>query len=170
MDRCAELTLHVLRFVQQPLDPPCSPREWLIVPEGRRLGWIATREHLAGLPKPLMVAALAEPGMIGTWNVATLPDQSAASARQSFASQQQWLEGAVAQYGWSAGDRVLFETAGDSLEMSLADLRRWLQEYAFFAGWTVSEGPDQDRPARLLIRRPDGAWSPGMACEVRAGS
>ena len=75
MDLCAELTLQVLRFVQQPVDPPSSPREWVFVPEGRRAGWIEARQLLANAAKPLMVAALLEPGMIGSWGVRALRDQ-----------------------------------------------------------------------------------------------
>jgi hypothetical protein len=169
LDPCAELTLQVLRFVQQPLENPSFPRRWTLIPEGQRLGWVAAREWLASQPKPIMVAALAEPGLIGTWSATGVPDKGAENTAQSFASQQQWLEGAVAKYGWTDSDRVLFETVGDSLELSLTDLRRWLREYAFFAPWTVGEGPDRERPARLLVRRPDGSWSPGMTCEVGQG-
>lgn len=165
LDLCAELTLQVLRFVQQPADPPCSPLHWLFIPEGRRTGWLEARQLLADAPKPLMVAALSEPGMIGSWGIRALRDHDLARAEHSLINQQQWLEEAATRYRWAAGDKILFETAADSLELPLDELRRWLREYAIFAGWTVGEGPDAARPGRLFIRKPNGGWSPGMICK-----
>lgn len=166
MDLCAELTLQVIRFVQQPRDQPSSPREWVFVPEGRRAGWPMARTLLAGARKPLMVAPLSEPGMIGSWGIHALKDDDLARAEHGLANQQQWLIEAATHFGWTPTDRILFETEADQVELSVAELERWLKEYALPVGWKVGEGPDKDRPGRLLIRRASGDWSPGMVCHA----
>lgn len=165
MDLCAELTLQVIRFVQAPIEAPHSPLEWVFVREGRRAGWVEARQLLTEAPKPLIVAALSEPGMIGSWGMAALRDQHLARAEHGLRNQQQWLEEKAARFRWSETDVMLFETLADKLELPLSELRRWLKEYAIFAGWTVGAGPDPARPGRLLIRNPAGEWSPGMVCE-----
>lgn len=162
MDLCAELTLQIIRFVQQPRNPPSSPREWVFFPEGRRVAWPLARTLLADAPKPLMVAPLAEPGMIGSWRIRALTGDHLAKAEHGLANQQQWLSEHATRFSWARTDLVLFETEADQLELSVAELERWLKEYALPVGWTVGEGPDKDRPGRLLIRRSRGDWSPGL--------
>lgn len=164
MDLCAELTLQVIRFVQEPRDPPSSPREWVFFPEGRRASWPVARTLLADARKPLMVAPLAEPGMIGSWGIHALKDDHLARAEHGLANQQQWLIEHAAHFGWTPTDIILFETEADHLELPMAELERWLKEYALPVGWTVGEGPDKARPGRLLIRRSHGDWSPGLVC------
>ena len=164
MDLCAELTLQVVRHVQQPREAPASPREWVFVPEGRRANWIVARDLLSAARKPLIVSPLAECGMIGTWAMHALHDEHLARAEHGVANQQQWLAEHADHYRWTASDLVVFETEGDKLELPLTELQRWLQEYAVIVGWTVGEGPDANRPVRLSICRPTGDWSPGMAC------
>jgi len=165
MDVCAELTLQVIRFVQQPIDAPCSPLEWVFIPEGRRASWADARRLLSEAPKPFIVAPISEPGMIGSWGVRALQGEHLARVEHNLRNQQRWLEEAVNHHHWAETDQVLFESPGDELELSLSDLRRWLVEYAVIAGWTISEGPDAARPGRLVIRKANGVWSPGMvAC------
>lgn len=168
MDLCAELTLHVMRFVQEPRDPPSSPRQWLLLPEGRRAAWPIARAFLADAPKPLMVAPLFESGMLGWWDLSALAGDHRRLVDRDFANQQEWLATHATHRGWSPKATILFETEADQVELPMTELGRWAREYAIPVGWTLGDGPDKDRPGRLLIRRSQGEWSPGAACQVHA--
>ncbi|HEY4101200.1 MAG TPA: hypothetical protein VGM20_10015 [Gemmatimonadales bacterium] len=153
-----------MRFVQQPRDHPASPLEWIFAPHGRRERWAAAREHLSRAPKPLIAAPLAEPGMIALWNIGTFDDEQRVRAEQRFANQLQWLNKGITHLGLAPTDLFLFETDADQFELPVAELARWLGEYATMVPWTIGEGVDTRRRARLMIRRSNGDWSPGKAC------
>jgi hypothetical protein len=166
MDLCAALTLHVSRFVQMPVDPPASPTRWTFVPEGRRATWDEAAALLASAPKPLMVAPLLEPGALGSWGVRALAGDDLRRAQHELANQLAGLKHLLDQLGISDDAEVLFETPGDQLSLPVSELQRWFTEYLVFVGWTLGSGPDPDRSVRLLVRRSDGAWSPGTTCSV----
>ncbi len=167
MDLCAELTLHVLRFVQSPDDPPVSPAKWHFVPDGVQVAWPEARRLLRDAVKPIIVAPLAEPGMIGTWGVAALTGMARARAEHNLANQVNFLRGFAAEHGLRQDDSILFETAADRLVLSLAELDRWLHDYGIHMGWTLSDQPAGECRARMLVlKHLGGPWSPGMSCRV----
>ena len=67
MDIGAELTLQIARFAQDRSDAPRSAARWFLLPGSTPLTWAEARDALAALPKPVLVAPLSEPGLLGVW-------------------------------------------------------------------------------------------------------
>src|SRR5258705_13830499 len=73
----AELSLQIVRRAQSFARPdvPQAPDLWLLWPGGERLDWVRARARLGALGKPLLVAPLLEPGMLGIWPIDTLDEE-----------------------------------------------------------------------------------------------
>lgn len=166
MDLAAELTLHVLRFVQQPVDPPMSPARWTLLPEGRTATWPEARALLAGAVKPLMVSPLAEQGLIGSWGIRALTGEHLARVEHNLQNQAEAFEYSARQLGLTDDDQVLLETFADEIAVPVPEMRRYFSEYAVIVPWSMHAGPDAARRGRLLLLRPDRTWSPGMSCRI----
>jgi hypothetical protein len=167
MDVCANLTLHVARFLQMPAEQPSSPVRWTFIPDGRQASWIEAADFLTSLPKPLIVAPLLEAGLLGIWIVDRLPELERKSAEYQVANQCAFVENQLEQLAVSGGAGILFETDADRIVLAAPDFRRWIREYSVLAGSRLGQGPDASCPARLLVRRAAGQWSPGAACGPR---
>src|SRR5947199_270545 len=114
MDICAALTLHVTRFVQMPVEAPASPLRWTFVPEGRRAGWHEAGDLLSNAPKPLMVAPLLEPGLLGTWGISALGGSDRARADHELSNQLAAFDDQASELELGDDSRILFETPADS--------------------------------------------------------
>ena len=166
MDLCAELTLQLLRFVQMPAGPPASPTGWTLAPDCVTIPWLAVRELLSSVPKPVIVAPLSEPGMFGMWDVAVLRGDTRARIEHQIANQLLFARERLPLTAGRDDALVLFESEADKLRLPYSDLMKWLREYVLVVGWTVQENANTGEAARLLARRPDTCWSPGLEWHV----
>ena len=167
-DTSAELTLRVARFIQMPEDPPASPARWFFVPEFYSAHWDEAIALLTAAPKPLIVAPLPDPGMLGTWYLGALTGVHRARADQQLQNQQAFFASQLEGLGLSDADTVVFDSGPDETAINVSEFRRWLGDYAVCAGSTLRRHATAPRTAALLVRRPQGGWSPGMTCDHRS--
>ena len=126
MDLCAELTLHVVRFLEQGAgESPFSGR-WSFVPSLQTATWPEAQRLLAGARKPLIVAPLLEPGFLGTWTVDSLHGQELAAANHQLSNQQKYFEAKIGHFALDDTDSARFSGGETSLSFLVSDLRRWL--------------------------------------------
>jgi|CXWL01.1.fsa_nt_gi hypothetical protein len=158
MDPAAELTLRLIRAGQEALDPKSSLLGWTVFPEIRHLSWVETRNLLAEAPKPLLVAALIEPGVLAYWKAAELDAPSHQSLDDQISNQCAYFDSKLELPGLALVDEV--ETPDQTFRLSVADFRRWVREYCISTvGIGMSTSPRQ-RTARLHVRRPGGHQPP----------
>jgi len=166
-DTSAELTLRVARFIQMPDDPPASPARWFFVPEFYSAHWDEAITLLAAAPKPLIVAPLPDPGFLGTWYVGALTGVHRARADHQIQNQQAFFGHKLEALGLTDSDTVVFESGADETAVDVSAFKAWLRDYGVRAGTTLHRHATAPRTAALLVRRPQGGWSPGMTCDHR---
>ena len=143
MDTGAELTLQIVRRTQSYARPDVAPApdSWLLWPGGERLDWVSTRTRLGALGKPLLVAPLLEPGMLGLWSIDTLDDERKQAVRRGVATQVQYYADKLAALGVEGGP-IRFESGTSQHEMSRDGFLRWASEYAINAGISLEAAAD----------------------------
>lgn len=166
-DIAAELTLRVARFLQMPDAPPASPARWFFVPEFYSAQWDEAGDLLTAARKPLIVAPLPDPGFLGTWFLDALKGVHLQRAQHQLRNQQAFFAAQLQQLGLHDSDSVVFQSGADDTAVDVATLKRWLQEYIVCVRSTLQRHAPAPHSAALLIRRPNGGWSPGMACDHR---
>lgn len=160
MDECANLTLHIARFAQMPSDSTDAPREWVFMPEGVRAStWAGAADVLAQAPKPLLVAPLQMPGMLGTWSVQALEGDARRRTEHEFANLREFIDERATEFGLVNNSRICFGSAAGILEITLTELRRWAREYGVIVGLLLRRDPDD--VTWLTIRQSDATWSRG---------
>ena len=155
----AELTLQIARLVHERSNPSRSPAYWQFWPEGHRGTWAEARAILAGLPKPVFVAPLVEPGALGIWSLASFDEQRRSELAHAFANQIRYYTEKLELYGLTEADRVRFEPATPEFTLSVSEFLRWAQEYAIGVGISLAQSPES-RVCRIIIRPPGGGAAP----------
>ena len=161
------VTLAMLHFAQA-TEPPSSPVRWWLWPEGRPLLYSQFTAALEAMPKPAIVSAHVEPGGVTARPLASAAPKARARLEQEWRGQSDYLGARLKRPSAGAEPAsILLELEDDELVVSGADLARWASEYVLTScGWTVEESDDDPRaPLRMLLRRPDGTWSPGRTCK-----
>ena len=64
-------------------------------------------------------------------------------------------------------DRAAELTLQIACFLSVAELRRWMGEYALTWGWTIGAPTDASHAARLFVTKGGRTLSPGRTCGVR---
>lgn len=168
-DRAAELTLQIACFLQASDDAPSSPRHWALIPgPGRGADTFAeAARRLSALPKPLVVGALDHPGYVAVWRPDALDAAERAHVAHMLRNQQASLAAKLAHR--DAGDDavILFEGWGSRVELTVAEVRRWLGAYALTWGWTIGPPTDASHAARLFVLQGGRRKSPGYTCTIR---
>jgi hypothetical protein len=164
-DIAAELTLRLARFVQMPEDPPASPARWFFVPEFYSAHWEEAADLLAAAPKPLIVAPLLDPGILGTWFLGALTGVHRSRAEHHLQNQQEFFASQLEHFGLVDTHTIVFESGADETVLDVANFKRWLQEYVVCLGSTLQRSAPAPHSAALIVRRPHGGWSPGLSCE-----
>jgi hypothetical protein len=143
MDTGAELTLQIVRRAQSYARPdvPQAPDLWLLWPGGERLDWVSTRTRLGALAKPLLVAPLLEPGMLGLWSIDTLDEERKQVVRHGVANQVQYYADKLAALGVEHRP-IRFESGTSQCEMSRDEFLHWATEYAINVGITLEAAAD----------------------------
>jgi hypothetical protein len=159
MDDCAELTLRVVRFAQERRDLKSSLVHWHFFPGSRRATWSEAREILSGAPKPVIVAALLEPGTLALWHLDDFDAAERDALEYEFANQQAYINEKVTLLGLSDADSVILDASGGVFQMTVAEFKRWTKEYATSLGITLKRSPDA-HIGRILIRPPGGGGPP----------
>ncbi len=156
----ADLTLHVSRLVQQasPARPVNSP-EWFLVPAFRPATWAEARALLTDAPKPLIVAPLVEPGLLGVWEVGRLKPEHRAAAERAIATQVAFHTERIPLHGLSATDTLSLTAADGPFTMSVAEFIQWSREYATPAGVSVTSTPGPGM-GQILVRPAGGGGPP----------
>lgn len=164
MDIGAELTLQIVRLVQERQDPPRSPASWSIWPAGGRATWAEARAILSAAPKPLLVAPLIEPGVLGMWTLESVGSAMRTKLAREFANQVQYFTAKLETIGIGLEDRMCFEPATPPLSMRVSDFLSWASEYAIGVGISVdlSSQPGMGR----IVVRPPGGGGPPMGTQV----
>jgi len=172
----ARLSAAMLRF-----DIERLPRNTLALPydEPGRLGEVAfvllprkelvrdkeLVQHLERLPKPVIIGALAQKGMIATWWPNGLDERALAVWEHALANQQRSVATFLGELGLGDGEQILLETTVETLLFPAGALRRWGDTYGVHIGWTLTNsGGDPRARARLNLIRGDGGCTPGQSC------
>lgn len=159
MDTGAELTLQITRRVQAHARPDVSQESglWTIWPRGERLDWDGARALLGCLPKPVLVAPLLEPGMLGLWTVETLDEAHRQVVDRGIANQVQYYAEKLTALGAEQGP-VRFGSGAPSYAMTRDEFLHWATEYAINVGISL-ETSTEAGVARVRVR-PSGGGPP----------
>jgi len=143
MDTGAELTLQIVRRAQSYARPDVlqAPDLWLLWPSGERLDWVKARARLGALAKPLLVAPLLEPGMLGLWPIDTLDEERRQVVGRGVANQVQYYADKLAALGVGDGP-IRFEAGSSQYEMSRDEFLHWATEYAINVGISLEAAAD----------------------------
>ena len=143
MDTGAELTLQIVRRTQSYARPDVAqaPDSWLLWPGGERLDWVSTRTRLGALGKPLLVAPLLEPGMLGLWSTDTLDEERQQAVRRGITDQVRYYADKLVALGVEGGP-IRFESGTSQCEMSRDEFLRWASEYAINVGISLEAAAD----------------------------
>jgi hypothetical protein len=155
MDVCAELTLRIIRLVQEHDDLTRTSVKWHFFPGERHAPWAAARDILSARPKPVIVAALVEPGALALWSVGALHSPERESCERAFASQIAYFGEKLRVLGLEDADAMSLTTPAGELAMTVADFRRWMSEYAVSVGVSLDRS-STSRSGRVVIRPPGG--------------
>jgi hypothetical protein len=172
----AELTAAMLRF-----DIERLPRNTLALPPEApgRLGEVAyvflmrqelIRDaelvaHLQALAKPVILAALAQKGMIAVWWPTGLDGRAGRGWAHSLANQQRAIASHLGNLGLADDEPILLETTTQTLLFPAAAFRRWGDTYGVHICWTLTDSQgDRRARARLNLLRGDGGVTPGHSC------
>jgi len=164
------ITLAMLHFVQ-PSPAPSSAARWTLWPEGRRLSYPELGVALDAMPTPVVISAHVEQGGITAVPLENSAPTSRLWLEHEWRNQREFLDDMfrVALPG-AREAAVLLELDDDALVVSMSALRSWAHQYIMTScGWTLTANAgDLRAPLRLILRRPDGHWSPGRVCAPRA--
>lgn len=166
MDTGAELALRMSRVVHARTFAPTGFVDWFLVPAFRKASWTEARELLAVAPKPLLVSPLPDPGFLGIWPLANLPEADRVGMRHQLANQVSYFRAKLSGLAVPDDGMVVFQDEEGEVALPVAAFLSWCGEDVVFAGTTVERGPDS-RVARLVVRRP-GPRIEAHATETRA--
>lgn len=169
--RSTEIALMMLRFVQPAPDGSVAAR-WTLWPAGRRLFSPQLCAALEAMPRPVLLSAHAEPGGVTAAPLAAADPEARPwlehGWRNQTAALRASLDGLAPDAATGAGAEAVLIEPGDGAELVVGfpDLEAWAREYVVTScGWKLAEsGGDARARLRLLLRRPDGHWSPGLVC------
>ena len=161
MDVRAELTLRIIRLAQETESLNRTNVEWVVFPDGRRASWADARDILAATPKPVLIAALLEPGWIAMWCLSDMSPAERARAESELENQCAYFDDKLRRFGLGDDDRIALTTLAGEFTMSVADFKRWLREYALSMGISL----DKSKVAgtgRVVVRPAGGGRPLGM--------
>ena len=161
MDVCAELTLRIIRLAQETDALNRTNVEWVISPDGRRAEWEGARAMLAATQKPVIVAALLEPGWIAMWRLGEMSPADRARAESEVENQCAYFDDKLRRFGLGDDDCIALTTLAGEFTMSVADFKRWMREYALSVGISL----DKSKVAgtgRIVVRPAGGGRPLGM--------
>lgn len=165
MNVCAELTLRIVRAVQEHHQPPNSMVGWFVVPDFEPMQWPEMRERLTSEAKPLVVAPLVEPGYLSLWPMSALPTEQRDAVAKHLENQQRYFAAKLQQHSLGDADAVRFGTESSDMTMSVPELLRWLGEYAIATGLSL-RATDDPRVGQIVLR-PPGGGRPPVKSELR---
>jgi hypothetical protein len=158
MDTGAELTLQIVRLAHSHTVADVSriPQRWTFWPHGERCDWEGARALLSRLAKPVLVAPLAEPGMLGLWTVDMLAENHRRAADRELTNQVQYLADKLAALNHPGS--VKFGSGASAYQMTGAELLQWATEYALNLG--ISLGRSSEANVAHVLVRPSGGGAP----------
>jgi len=160
MHNTAELTLAIIEFLQT--DPAgLDAAEWTVWPHFVRVNRQALTNILASMPKPAVVAVLAEPHAIFLLPFADTSTSVRARMEHERQNQQGFFAGKyAAMHNTAADSRILFGTPARRLEIPYPIVAQWMSEFLMATPWTILQHTIKDEPpVRFRIRGPDRKWS-----------
>lgn len=158
MDPCAELTLRLIRTGQEALDPRSSLVGWVLFPEMKQVSWSEARDALTSAPKPVLVAALIEPGAMALWGTDALGQQGRAALESQIRNQSAYYDAKLSALSLGGSDAI--ETPDGEFRLSVAEFTRWTCEYCTTVIGVGLESSPSPGTGRLLVRRPGGHQPP----------
>lgn len=158
MDPAAELTLRLIRAGQEALDPKSSLLGWTFFPVIRHLSWSDACDLLAAAPKPVMVAALIEPGTIALWSAPDLDETSKPSLDDQLRNQCAYFDAQLDGLGLAPTDEV--ETPDQLFRLGVTEFRVWVREYCISVIGVGLSASSRPGTCRLHVRRPGGHQAP----------
>jgi hypothetical protein len=155
VDPCAELTLRLIRTGQEALGPMTSRVGWTFYPELKSASWAEARDILAAVPKPAIVAAIVEPGMLALWSMDALGERGRDALAYQIRNQCAYYDEKLTAVGVDATGEI--ETPDGDFRLSVAAFRQWAQDYCIAGiGIGMEPGPTP-QTGRLLVRPPGGS-------------
>ncbi|HRP08693.1 MAG TPA: hypothetical protein PLL69_09405 [Gemmatimonadales bacterium] len=158
MDPAVELTLRLIRAGQEALNPMSSLSGWVLFPSLKQLQWREARDMLSSVPKPVIVAALVEPGAVALWSAPELTPEGRRSLDAQIRNQRDNFEAMISAIGLDPSDEI--ETPDQGFRLSVTDFRRWTQDYCISVIGLSLAASSTPRTGRLQVRRPGGHQPP----------
>ena len=161
MDTGAELTLQIGRLVQSHAcgDVAPTPDAWLFWPRGDRLDWEGARGLLSRLTKPLLIAPLLEPGMLGLWTLDTIDEAHRQVVGQEISNQVQYYADKLTALSTQSAV-VRFGSGTAAYQMTRDEFLHWAAEYAINVG--ISLAASSDPGVAVVTVRPTGGGRPPL--------
>ena len=156
MNTGAELTLQIVRLVQAHARRDVSqvPQLWTFWPRGECLEWEGARGLLTRLAKPVLVAPLLEPGMLGLWSINTFDEAHKQVVGRQISNQVQYYADKLTALNVEQG-LVRFGSGTSAYEMTRDEFLQWATEYALDVGISLGASTDAG-VARILVRTSSG--------------
>jgi hypothetical protein len=154
----ADLTLRVVRAVQGP--PRGAVVQWFIVPDLEEVGWSGLTRMLAALPKPVVIAPLLQPGMIGVWTIGSLTESQRHIVRRLTKNRVDYFREKLDLLSDAPVQTIEFRPEDENkLRMTRTDFERWIRDFSVSVGITVVSTGDPTM-ARLIVLLPGSGSSP----------
>lgn len=162
----ADLTLLVLRLIQGAPRPPV--KEWYLLPAFVEATQQEACEMLGTARKPVVVAPLLEPGIVGLWTLADLEVEARVKAERELANRMAYFEAKLSSMWPDGVDTVRLKEGDADLRLDLAAFRAWARDYYIAVGHGLEREHDP-RVARLTIRPTGGGRRPiGLPVDTEA--
>lgn len=160
MNTGAELTLQIVRLAQSHASGDVARARplWLFWPHGERRDWEGARELLGHLAKPVLVAPLVEPGMLGLWTVDMLDAAHRPAVERQISNQVQYFADKLAALKISQGP-VRFGSDTSAYEMTRDEFLQWATEHMINLGLSLQRSADGSA-ARVLVLPSRGGAPP----------
>ena len=154
----AELTLQIARLVQ-PRNQRRTPAGLMFWPDGFRVTWAEANAFLADAPKPVIVAPLVEPGLLGLWSQADISAARKDAFAAELANQRQYYEEKLHALGLGPQDLIHAEWTTPEQTVTVNDFLRWADDYVMPVPISL-ERSDESGAVRLIVSPPGGGAPP----------
>lgn len=164
----ARITAAALRFdierlpansMALPHDQPGRLGEvaFIVFPDATVVSTETLADHLAALPKPVLLAALAHKGFIGAWQRDGQSERALAAWDHNIENARVAMDRKLEVLKVGRDDPVLVATLQERFHVSVGALRYWAANYRVDVLWSVTRlENDPHARARLVFIRGDG--------------
>ena len=134
------------------------------LPGSRRATWPEARKILSAASKPVIVAALVEPGAVALWNLDDFDSAERDALERELSNQRVYFTEKLRLLGLGDADSIVLETPAGLFRITVAVFKQWVSEYAISVGITVASSSDA-HTGRIHLRPPGGGRPLGLGSD-----